>query len=331
MQEYLKKTNALYMIAAVGLLAANILSALLAVIAPEFVQRFSIELSGLLEILVVGLPAAILLSREQYAPFRLRFSRKSVGYHLITILPMAIGGFFFFTGLNGFVTYLFSLTGLNVDNSVAQIVTGETSLWMLFLCIAVIPGVVEEMLLRGFVMPGFSHLGKVRAILLSAFLFAFLHGQPIAFLVQLLLGILLGCLCWESRSIYPGMIYHILHNGFTVLVLAIMNFAEQYIQFPEEMMADVALDAQSLGAMLPAYLMMTAIGGVVLLICLIFFHQLCAQDRTEQVRKGLYADEKVQSNLLPGTADEHPWMPLWIGLAASVLINILGLIAQFAL
>jgi membrane protease YdiL (CAAX protease family) len=81
---------------------------------------------------------------------------------------------------------------------------------------------IEEICFRGLVLDG---LLKTRcrpwlAILISALLFALLHGLGANFVTALLFGILVGWLYWHTGSIIPGIIIHIANNSLTAIDLS---------------------------------------------------------------------------------------------------------------
>lgn len=85
--------------------------------------------------------------------------------------------------------------------------------------IAVVPAVCEELFFRGFLLSGLGRsLGKWNAILLSALIFGIYHFIVDKLPITTLLGVLLGYICWQTRSILPGMIVHGLHNAISVLL-----------------------------------------------------------------------------------------------------------------
>lgn len=80
----------------------------------------------------------------------------------------------------------------------------------------------EEIGFRGLVLDG---LLKTRcrpwlAILISALLFALLHGLGANFVTALLFGILVGWLYWRTGSIIPGIIIHVTNNSLTAIDLS---------------------------------------------------------------------------------------------------------------
>ena len=81
---------------------------------------------------------------------------------------------------------------------------------------------IEEICFRGIVLDG---LLKTRcrpwlAILISALLFALLHGLGANFVTALLFGILVGWLYWRTGSIIPGLIIHVTNNSLTAIDLS---------------------------------------------------------------------------------------------------------------
>jgi sodium transport system permease protein len=85
---------------------------------------------------------------------------------------------------------------------------------MMFVALAVVPAICEELFFRGFLLNGLrSTLRTVPAIIISACVFGAFHFLIFRFFVTAGLGLLLGWLCWRSRSIFPAMIAHALHNA----------------------------------------------------------------------------------------------------------------------
>ena len=83
--------------------------------------------------------------------------------------------------------------------------------------LAALPALCEELLFRGFLLNGLrSSAGKATAIIVSALIFGVFHFILFKFPVTIALGIVLGLLCVQSRSILPPMIAHFLHNAIGV-------------------------------------------------------------------------------------------------------------------
>ncbi len=86
---------------------------------------------------------------------------------------------------------------------------------------AIVPAVCEELAFRGFILTGLEKGHEARAaIVMSAVLFGFMHVL-LSLFQQLfnatLLGIVLGLLAVRSRSILPGIVFHMINNSLAVL------------------------------------------------------------------------------------------------------------------
>lgn len=95
--------------------------------------------------------------------------------------------------------------------------------WLIVIASAVLTGFLEEILFRGLVMRAFLPGGAARAAVASSLFFSSMHlfnlidGAPLAdTLIQigiaLTTGILLAALTLRTRSIWPAILYHTLHD-----------------------------------------------------------------------------------------------------------------------
>jgi membrane protease YdiL (CAAX protease family) len=92
----------------------------------------------------------------------------------------------------------------------------DLKLWQMYLLIAVMPGVCEELMFRGFLIRFFEKQGMWVSIVITAFLFALFHLDPYKFLPVFLLGIMLGYLAVKSNSLYMSMYAHAINNAVAV-------------------------------------------------------------------------------------------------------------------
>lgn len=91
-------------------------------------------------------------------------------------------------------------------------------LFLSIFAIAVTPAVCEELAFRGFLLSGFRSKGNVvLAVLLSSFAFGVIHMIPQQVFNAMLLGIVLAVMCVQSRSLLPGVCYHLIHNSLALL------------------------------------------------------------------------------------------------------------------
>jgi sodium transport system permease protein len=94
---------------------------------------------------------------------------------------------------------------------------GEASGWWVVLSLVVLPAVCEEAAFRGFILTGLRRRFQPwPAILLSSFLFALFRMNVFQFVPNFLLGAVLGLLTVRSGSLWPAVLFHLLHNSLLV-------------------------------------------------------------------------------------------------------------------
>jgi sodium transport system permease protein len=114
------------------------------------------------------------------------------------------------------VLYLYPLSD-GVKSEIGKMFT-DASLPVMLLLLAIVPAVCEELAFRGFILSGMRHMGhKWRAIVVSSIFFGLAHGVFQQSLVASVLGMLLGYVAIQTGSIFPGMLFHMLHNGLQIL------------------------------------------------------------------------------------------------------------------
>lgn len=94
----------------------------------------------------------------------------------------------------------------------------EQPIWWLMLVVAVVPAVVEEMCFRGMLLSSLRDNGKRWiGLLVTAAAFSMFHFLVYRLAITFVLGLMLAYLCWQSRSIWPGVLAHMMNNGFAVI------------------------------------------------------------------------------------------------------------------
>ena len=87
--------------------------------------------------------------------------------------------------------------------------------------IAIMPGIFEELLIRGVALRAYEKRGPVSAILLTAFLFSLMHLDIKNIVALFFLGVVFSYVVLKSGSIYASMILHVTNNFTGVLVYTI--------------------------------------------------------------------------------------------------------------
>lgn len=87
------------------------------------------------------------------------------------------------------------------------------------LIIALIPAIGEELTFRGMLQQSLTkRIKNVHvAVLLSAFIFSFIHFQFYGFLPRMFLGMILGYMFYYSGSLWTSILMHFVNNGTAVV------------------------------------------------------------------------------------------------------------------
>jgi sodium transport system permease protein len=177
---------------------------------------WSLALAQVVNVLGVPVVMALLLTRDRLSTLRLkpsalRFLALGAGLAL-SLNPLT-------SELRVWVEYLFPVP--NAVKQVMQQFLGDIpDLATALLLLAGIVPVCEEVAFRGFILSGLQKGHRAfSAIVLSAFLFGFMHVL-LSVTQQLvnatLLGLVLGLLAVRSGSLLPGILFHMVNNGLVV-------------------------------------------------------------------------------------------------------------------
>jgi membrane protease YdiL (CAAX protease family) len=108
--------------------------------------------------------------------------------------------------------------------------------------IALAPGLGEELVMRGVLLPALvPPLGKVGAVLASALVFATIHFDPYRFLFTLAIGLVLGALRLRSGSLWPPIVAHATLNALTFVVAPLVDDPAQTTYTPQPVLGVACL------------------------------------------------------------------------------------------
>ena len=106
------------------------------------------------------------------------------------------------------------------DNVTPVLEIAGGSLLVAWLLVGLWGPFVEEVFFRGFLLGGLrTRLGPWPAILISSGVFAIFHIHPGLYVPTFLLGVAFGWVYLKTRSIWPSIYGHTLHN--TLVIIAV--------------------------------------------------------------------------------------------------------------
>ncbi len=191
-----------------------------AVQAPGSFGGFAIQ-TVIILVATVAVPAimmALVLTRNAVSSLKLRGCS----------LPMASAAVLaaiclnpLMTWFTGLVMQIYPPSGdlVQLERVVSHILTSAPGLWAIILVFAVAPAVLEEIAFRGFILSGLQSLrSKWQAILITSFLFGIAHGVIQQTMITFAVGMILGVIAVQTRSIIPCILFHMTHNSLAVLL-----------------------------------------------------------------------------------------------------------------
>ena len=168
------------------------------------------------QVFIIALPVLLILRILKLNPkqiLRLKMPGKEIFVIPFIAIPMAL----IVSLLMQFVDMLFPFPSEYLEQ-LGKLFTMDASTWKMLLVMAVLPGLCEELLFRGFMIRFFEKYGYKQATIISALLFAAFHLDPIRFFPVFLLGMVLGYLTLHSGSIYNAMLSHAINNGLAFVI-----------------------------------------------------------------------------------------------------------------
>jgi hypothetical protein len=101
---------------------------------------------------------------------------------------------------------------------IRRVLEGQMGVGFNLVLLALVPGVCEEVLFRGYAQRQFERpAGPAGGILLAGGLFGLYHLRPSQVLPLVVLGVYMAYLVWRTGSLVPAMAVHVAHNGLAVL------------------------------------------------------------------------------------------------------------------
>ncbi|MCL1844071.1 MAG: CPBP family intramembrane metalloprotease [Defluviitaleaceae bacterium] len=119
---------------------------------------------------------------------------------------------------------------------------GTNPLWLVILAAAVTPGIVEEVVFRGYIQSVYRRRGFWIMLFMNGFLFGIMHLNAHQFLYTFLMGILFAYMVYATRSIRAGIISHFAVNASQITLAYAALQATEYLEATEDFNIDGALD-----------------------------------------------------------------------------------------
>lgn len=198
-------------------LSLKVLQAPLQSATPEAKPLVMMQVLIIQQLVIIATPPllmGVMLTTSVLQTFRLQLPRWS-DLAAVAILPLALHPLTLELSAN--LQWFFPPLPPSVGEAMAAMSSDHLPIWLVLLTFALAPAVCEEIAFRGFILSGFRHTGRDRlAIVLSGLAFGVMHLIPQQVLNAAMLGILLGWIAVQTRSLWPGIAFHLIYNGLEV-------------------------------------------------------------------------------------------------------------------
>ena len=88
-----------------------------------------------------------------------------------------------------------------------------------FIAISIVAPITEELMFRGIILRGFLlNYSKIKSVILTAFLFAFIHLNPLQFFGAFLFGIFAAIIILNTKNLLLTIYFHSLFFFFTFVI-----------------------------------------------------------------------------------------------------------------
>lgn len=188
--------------------------------APESFGDFAKQ-TVIILVATVAVPAimmALVLTKSPRRSLRLRMCSVPMACAAV-LLAICLNPMF--TWFTGFVMWIYPPGGelVQLEQTVSAIMTSAPGIWAILLVFALAPALIEEIAFRGFILSGMESIrNKWQAILLTSFLFGIAHGVIQQSVITFGVGMILGVIAVQTKSILPCILFHLTHNGIVVLL-----------------------------------------------------------------------------------------------------------------
>ncbi len=150
-------------------------------------------------------------------PFGKAKDTKQATYLVMMFLPIMVVGAIAINYISAIFQSLIGIEFTAAVNEIKLVGTKETILGVI--SVAIVPALLEEIVIRGILLQPLRKYGDKFAIVTSALVFACMHGNMVQIPYTVIGGLLMGYLAVVTGSLWPSIILHFLNNFYSVIAI----------------------------------------------------------------------------------------------------------------
>ena len=166
----------------------------------------------------------------------------------------AVAACFFFCTIGDYATNLLldfmERLGFAVNGGTYDPATNIMEMFSELLQIAILPALVEEFAMRCIVLQPMRRFGERYAIVMSAFVFALMHGNLVQIPFAFIAGLAFGYYVTATGSIWVGILAHFLNNAYSVVLNYLVEVNPAFADKLYQLVLSITLVAGSLAVVL---------------------------------------------------------------------------------
>ncbi len=151
-------------------------------------------------------------------PFGTTYNKKAAISLTMLVLPVMLFSTLIINMISGFIQEMLGLTFISGMEDFKVI--GLKGFILSTLATAILPAIIEELVIRGVVMQPLRRFGDTFAVVASAFVFAIMHGNMVQVPYTMSAGIFFGYLVVKTGSLWPAIVLHFINNFYSVVLMA---------------------------------------------------------------------------------------------------------------
>ncbi len=170
------------------------------------------------------------LPTEEQKPikeFNISYGLPKDGFKALLLIFISFGGCMIANYLSTVVLTFLEMFGLHSTYSSTENPQGIGDIILMVLSVAIIPPLIEELALRGFVLSELRKYGNAFAIVSTAFMFGIFHGNAAQILFAFICGLFFGYITIATESIWPAIIAHGINNSLSCITSVLMQTTDE--------------------------------------------------------------------------------------------------------
>lgn len=140
-----------------------------------------------------------------------------------------------------YVVALLSNFGIGVPDFSETVDGSPKSIVINLISTAILPGICEELVFRGYILQSLRRYGDGFAVTVSAVLFGLVHGNALQIPFALIVGLICGYVVVQTRNIWIAIVIHTLNNAMSILLTALLNTVSEEVYIQANLVVSLSL------------------------------------------------------------------------------------------